>query len=367
MSQHEIGVLGTFEHPAGDSEKGHPSHEGFAETIGADTIPLRRPPALDNRFVDATVLSELTKCTTLSVPEYDVYVTGHSCTLLLAPMIKLQYPDSIFIYQGSDPYLYGENLYLFEQTTMPSYLKRLDRRVYTYLLRKAVRGYVDGVLAVSEFVADFVRPAVKQGTPISIAHPYIDPSKYELLEGAQPDLGSNAAVFIAAWSPDFKGIDILLEAWRLVRTEYPEATLTIVGNVPAGRYPETEGVDFAGFVELDRFREILEASSLYVHPARCEAFGVSVVEAMHAGIPAVVTNTTGARSVARNVEESMVVEPSPDAIASSVVDYFSLDTSRRRELSDQSRTESTCFDAETKKGQYKQKFESLLRTIEDVS
>ena len=95
---------------------------------------------------------------------------------------------------------------------------------------------------------------------------------------------------------DRKGLRHVVAIFREIMGFYPDARLVVAGMPPG----EVEGmiaglerqVDLLGWVEdkgdfYDRIR-------LLVHPARLEAFGMVVTEAMARGIPVLVSDQTGA-------------------------------------------------------------------------
>ena len=55
--------------------------------------------------------------------------------------------------------------------------------------------------------------------------------------------------------------------------------------------------------------------SVYIHPARLEAFGASVVEAMATGLIPIVTEMTGAKDLVKQVDPSLIVPVNVDAIS----------------------------------------------------
>jgi glycosyltransferase involved in cell wall biosynthesis len=116
-------------------------------------------------------------------------------------------------------------------------------------------------------------------------------------------------------SPE-KGQDLLLEAlleWER-RDDFPTYPLWlfVCGDAAfmqgqrfleklrerAARLKRTRVV-FPGYVTGERKRAFLALADLYVFPSRHESYGLTLVEALAAGLPAVCLDTTGARSVMR--------------------------------------------------------------------
>jgi glycosyltransferase involved in cell wall biosynthesis len=125
-------------------------------------------------------------------------------------------------------------------------------------------------------------------------------------------------------SPE-KGQDLLLEAlveWEQ-RDDYPQYPLWLFVcgeaafmqgqrfleklRVLAARLKRTRVV-FPGYVTGERKRAFLALADLYVFPSRHESYGLTLLEALAAGLPAVCLDTTGARSVMRE-EFGALVSP----------------------------------------------------------
>jgi glycosyltransferase involved in cell wall biosynthesis len=105
-------------------------------------------------------------------------------------------------------------------------------------------------------------------------------------------------VFVSRIHPK-KGIDILLEAWRIVSLRYPDTTLTLAGpgepeHVDALRRRLAEDgierVSYVGAVEGAERLALLARPVAVVLPSRSENYGMVVAEAMASGT-AVITTT----------------------------------------------------------------------------
>jgi len=125
-------------------------------------------------------------------------------------------------------------------------------------------------------------------------------------------------------SPE-KGQDLLLDAlleWEQ-RDDYPAYPLWlfVCGDAAfmqgqrfldrlrqlAARLKRTHVV-FPGYVTGERKRAFLALADLYVFPSRHESYGLTLMEALAAGLPAVCLDTTGARSVMREEFGALVQE-----------------------------------------------------------
>jgi glycosyltransferase involved in cell wall biosynthesis len=107
-------------------------------------------------------------------------------------------------------------------------------------------------------------------------------------------------LFVGALGDRRKGFDVLFSAWRTLCGEASwDATLAVVGRgaeLPAWKARVaaaglTERIRFLGF--RDDVPDLLRAADALVHPARYEAYGLGVHEALCCGIPAIVSATAG--------------------------------------------------------------------------
>jgi glycosyltransferase involved in cell wall biosynthesis len=108
------------------------------------------------------------------------------------------------------------------------------------------------------------------------------------------------AMFIGALGDRRKGFDLLFESWTdLCADPAWDANLVVVGvgaELDAWRQRAAERglasrVTFLGFRQ--DVPRILAAADVVVHPARYEAYGLSVHEALCRGIPAIVSSNAG--------------------------------------------------------------------------
>jgi glycosyltransferase involved in cell wall biosynthesis len=121
---------------------------------------------------------------------------------------------------------------------------------------------------------------------------------------ARSALGCNdarpMAVFIGALGDRRKGFDTLLDAWRLRCADRTwNARLAVVGHgaeLPRWRQRAVE-MGLADSVTFLGFRrdvpQILQACDLMIQPARYEAYGLGVHEALCCGVPVIVSSNAG--------------------------------------------------------------------------
>ncbi|HEX6967833.1 MAG TPA: glycosyltransferase family 4 protein [Micromonosporaceae bacterium] len=123
-----------------------------------------------------------------------------------------------------------------------------------------------------------------------------------------------------------KGVQWLLEAFAECYADDPKLTLSLVGEgALADSLKERAvelGVDqavfFRGAVSPDEALRLMREHDLLVHPSRLETFGMTIVEAIAAGMPVLVTRCGGPEETLAGIEkeagELIPVEDNADSI-----------------------------------------------------
>lgn len=109
-----------------------------------------------------------------------------------------------------------------------------------------------------------------------------------------------------------KGVEWLLEAFAKCQAEQPELTLTLVGDgvlgdrlrTRAGELGVAGAVTFTGAVPPDAALRLMREHDVLVHPSRMETFGMTIVEAVAAGMPVIVTRCGGPEETLAGIEEA---------------------------------------------------------------
>lgn len=122
-----------------------------------------------------------------------------------------------------------------------------------------------------------------------------------------------------------KGVDVLLDAFAMVRSRVPTARLTIVGDGPARGALESQclalqlggQVRFVGHRSRDEAEAIAGPAWVQVIPSRwAEPFGVVAAEAMMRGTAVVATDAGGLAELVLHDDTGLRVPPGrPDALA----------------------------------------------------
>jgi glycosyltransferase involved in cell wall biosynthesis len=325
----------------------HPAHRGFAEAIGAELVPFREDGAAGSLLADLR--------SSLRYPDADVYLVEGSQPLWAALAAGVRTGARV-VYLCADHGFYSLGRGGFEGQSLT---KTLVGRFGTPAVRQVGRWGIDGVVAVSEFAARFVRPYVGPDAPIRVAHPYVQPDRHGALLDLEPSLGATRAVTVGRRAP-YKGVDLLVEAWSSVRRSHPGAGLDVVGAGHPEAYGDVPGVTVHGYVGDDELPSVLSRASLFVQPSRMDTFPVTTLEAMSAGLAPVVTDRTGTRSEARALDPSLVAEPTVEGLAAAVTGYFERPVRDREWLAAAARERGRTFDRATRIAAFERAFYDVL-------
>jgi glycosyltransferase involved in cell wall biosynthesis len=106
----------------------------------------------------------------------------------------------------------------------------------------------------------------------------------------------------------------IVEAFKAVREEYPEATLDLVGGHPLIDAP---GINGHGKLPLGSesgeriYHDLLRRSTCFVMPSSFEPLGIAYLDAATAGMPSIATTSGGARDAIDG--SGLLVDPGNDA------------------------------------------------------
>ena len=327
----------------------HPFHKGLADSIGAD---YKNPPKLNTDNLFSYLLSMIYLLWGgATLPDYDIYFCeGTYLFPAFAKMVGLIPKDKKIINLLADPMLY----YL-----KTGVISGLRKKVRLELLKE-----VNGFVCVSKMEEELLKEYLPNANAIT-AYPYPSEERAKALAAVVPDLTSFNILFIGNGSRYSKGVDILLEAFAAVKEQWPGSQLNIVGNLdskePVGKYERMRGVNFLGYLDGVNLTAAMSGSSLYVHCGRGDAFALSVIEAMQAGLPAIVSRWTGSKEVVEKIDKRFVVDLDSKFLAAAINIYFSMGISERKKVSIKARKFSMRFKKNKTLKKFKSDFKKLCR------
>jgi len=220
---------------------------------------------------------------------------------------------------------------------------------------RAYRRYlsmIDGIIAVSKMVANDANNVIK--VPTLIVHPFADIERYLSI---RPNLKSKNIIFLGRITRD-KGVDVLVDAFKIVKRELSESKLFIIGEGPLRRQimkQRINGVYLPGYIKDPR--RFLSLGSIYVQPSRYDAFPIAVLEAMSAGLIPIVSEHTGTKEI---LPRDLVVKNDPYDLAHKMLEVLSMPMQFKLELSRKMRKIASRFTLKHSIEQFKRSFHKIL-------
>jgi len=181
-----------------------------------------------------------------------------------------------------------------------------------------------------------------------------------LKDERMPNLNSHKILTVGTNSAYYKGIDIVYEAFKIVKKDFLDAELFIIGKMPdLSNYVECsgEGVHCLSYVE--DLGMVIKNSALYVHMGRGDTFPVSCIEAMLGGLPAIVSEWTGTKEIVNKIDNRLIIELNPKELANKIIWYFSLSSAEKIKLSIRSKEEAKNFIKSVKVKDFKDKMKRI--------
>lgn len=323
----------------------HPAHKGFAEAIGADFChyhtnfsKFKIPRAIKS------ILGGLT------LPRADIYLCEGGAPLLPVWIKKKLNRKALNIE------LLGDETFMVLENT-PKELKK-NYPWYVNLVHKIVMKGIDGAIAVSKMAEESIKKYL--AVPTAVVYPYIEPELYERLFKVDPKLESNKIISVGHAKPS-KGMDILVEAFKIVNKEYKDSELFIIGKGHPREWEKIKGVHVLGFVP--DFVPYFENCSLFVQSSRFDTFPVATLEALRAGLPVIVTENTGTKEVVENLGKDFVKKVDPEDIAKGILKYLDLPFERKEKLSKKAKELSEPFNKSEMCKRFKEEFWKMVQIV----
>lgn len=217
-----------------------------------------------------------------------------------------------------------------------------------YRLGRPVLRRLGTRITVATAVSAAAAEAVESLTEVRIIPNGIDVEAYHPPRGARRD----GVVFLGRDEPR-KGLDVLLQAWPLVRGRHPEARLRVLGTA---RQSGPDGVEFLGRVsEEDKRAELARAAVLAVPNLGGESFGIVGLEGLASGCAVVASDLDAFRAVCGDA--AVYAEPGDPVSLAAAVRSVVGDDHLRTDLGERALRRSRRFGREVVLGAYLMAYE----------
>jgi glycosyltransferase involved in cell wall biosynthesis len=147
-----------------------------------------------------------------------------------------------------------------------------------------------------------------------------------------------------------KNIGRAIEAFAAVRAADPELRMLIVGKPSTGHGALTrewvgQGVEWLGYVDDERLRQLYRTATVLLFPSLHEGFGLPVIEAMSQGCPVICSNAASLPEVAGDA--ALYVDPLDVGSMANALKKLINDHATREQLTWKGRERAAEFSGET--------------------
>ncbi len=316
MKKYEIRAALISEVPKSDpsvfrpSEKSHPQLDRLAESVCSDFyhISAKYNTPMYRKFFSAVRMA-------FRIPKHDAYVVHETFGLLTCVLKKKILREKCRVIMRV-----MTNFFDFEK--FPWF-----KRWFNRWLSKSL----DGCITTTNMVLEEVRK--NSDIPAFAVYEFLQEKGCLKLK---PDFSSKALVCFAHGDCTRKGVDIVIEAFRRMKSESVLDRCYILGNIHGlseeqKKSAESSGVFFRGIVDVKKY---LEASWLYIQPSRYDAGASVLLAVMAAGCIPIVSDRTGNKTVVERVDKNLVVHGfRPEQYAERINFYAGKDKKELKRLS----------------------------------
>lgn len=148
-----------------------------------------------------------------------------------------------------------------------------------------------------------------------------------------------------------KNVSGIIRAFALFRATHPDFSLVIAGKKEGAYYDSLtalvrelgvgESVRFVGYVSNEELAYLYSKAVALVFPSFLEGFGMPVLEAMHAGLPVVTSNTGALAEIAGNA--ALLVDPRDPSDIARALSAIAGDSGLRDSLRTRGRAQAARF------------------------
>lgn len=273
--------------------------------------------------------------------KYDLFVSSDpQLTVVLMRVFGLLRRDQkIAVYLGS------QTLYFIND----GYFSRYTALLYKFLLRKYDYYICNGPMQ-AQLLKDIIAVAPSK---IFININGLNDKLRQKLNSNQFAPGDSKIVFIgnlySDWRLYYKGIDLLLGAFVEV-SHTKDLRLFLIGdyddslvNMISSIVPERlrQNINIIGKSQYPE--EYFTGASLYLHPSRGDALPNSLLEAMGAGVPVVISEWTGWREIVGKIDKKLICSLNVPSLTDAIRYYLNLPTEVKNRYSARFREESLIY------------------------
>lgn len=209
--------------------------------------------------------------------------------------------------------------------------------------------HYDHLVCIGEWQTSLARQlAPKHQEKIITIQNGVPAEKVEALKSVNPNLQSKNLLFIGnvqgSWRLFYKGMDVMTKAFVTALEKDNTLTFTIIGEWDKENIDYIKNlipVSFRNHIKFEGKVQNIEkhfsSCGLYFHCANGDSYPTTVLEAMAAGVPALISHYTGTIELVRQVTEELIVPYNEKDIAERISWWFSQPADFRKNVSEKCR------------------------------
>ncbi len=217
----------------------------------------------------------------------------------------------------------------------------------------SVRRYLckrsNAIIAVSQNLANEISLRYQIQEKLHIIHNGMNLSEHRAIRIKD----QNMLCFCGRMSPE-KACDILIKAFFKVSQKYPAIKLQLIGDGDQKQYLQeladtlgmAQKISFMGYVDPTKVMEIISEAYIQIIPSNYEPFGLTAIEAMHAGNCVIAAKTGGLQEIISHNKDGILFEPGNVDDLAYAIDKLLSDKSRVKRLIDNAKEKLIYFSGE---------------------
>jgi glycosyltransferase involved in cell wall biosynthesis len=259
----------------------------------------KRMDYFKNRYLNATFdYFRSSSLASMVQNRYDAACCFGPALAVSADLLKRgNFPVLYFCYEPPR-FLYTDREVIEKNLPLPAFITAPIFSMYRNRDSKNVRN-VSAVLSNSHFGANQIQKIYGRSANV-ITHgidPYQKSERRKELRHQYAFTDSDIVVLTVNYLHPRKRINLFLETIRAAQKENSSIKGLVVGDGPEKEklmhHPDAGSSQFTGFIGDQELFHYYQAADIYLHTARLETFGLSVIEAAGNGLPIVSVNEGG--------------------------------------------------------------------------
>lgn len=343
----------------------HYTHANFAKQVGADFefIDFKyRWQDQDKGFFYVTRSWFYCARNYTDRKKYNIFLIDnlHFPPVIMKWLYLKKKRQKIVVYLGSHTmyYLYARKF---------SWLNLLAHRI-------ALKSY-DAIICEGEMARFFVKDVLKKKAPpvYTVFNGIPESQNLSGVKGKSVADGKKL-LFIGSYNNafrfEYKGVDIMLEAFDKAYQQDPELSFTLVGHPFEERLqpcldkmqPEArKAVTILDYTT--NLEDLIFDHHIYLHCSRGDAFPTTVLIALSAGMPTIVNELNGTREAVAKVDPQLVASQDPANIADKIIWYTRLSDAEKTGIRDAARNVSEQYTEDQAVKRFKEAFEEVKQDL----